>query len=187
MERKQALKYISKKIAAGQSKATIYKDLLPKIRYKSDLLSYISEMPDLEVVNRIKKTNVALLSVLGILLLVYCLDAIIIFQKAEKVHIPWLVLGGWFYLIMPLIMLYLMREVWTYRRLGYRGVQLYAVFMLGQTIRDGGIIAELVYVTSILWIASVFLSVVIFRKAFPYDGIFKKTDHIKLEADLAQS
>lgn len=187
MERKQALKYISERINEGQSKANIYKELQPKIRYKSDLLSYISEMPDLEVLNRIKKTNAALLSVLGLLLLVYCFDVVIIVQKAEKVHIPWLVLGGWFYMIMPLIMLFIIREVWNFRRLGYRGVQLYAIIMLGQTISDGGIITELVYVNYILWITSIFLSVAIFRKAFPYDGLLKKTDHIKLEADLAQS
>jgi len=110
MERKQALKYIFEKINEGQSKANIYKDLLPKIHYKSDLLSYISEMPDLEAMSRMKKTNVALLSVLGMLLLVYFLDAVIIVQRAEKIHIPWLVLGGWFYVIMPLILIFIMRD-----------------------------------------------------------------------------
>jgi hypothetical protein len=59
--------------------------------------------------------------------------------------------------------------------------------MLGQIIREGGIIKALVYVSYILWTASIFLPALILKKAFPYHGIFKKTDHNKLETDLAQS
>jgi len=58
MERKETVEYISSKINEGQLKQQIYRDLLPKIRYKTDLLAYISEFPDLKSRNQNKNEQI---------------------------------------------------------------------------------------------------------------------------------
>ena len=95
--------------------------------------------------------------------------------------------GGWFQMIMPLIMLFPFKRGLELQKAGISLCSTLRNRNAGSDNSRSGIITALVYVNYILWIASIFLSVLILKKAFPQNGIFKKTDHNKLEADLAQS
>ncbi|MGC1455563.1 MAG: hypothetical protein WA946_10300 [Nitrospirota bacterium] len=185
MERKEALNYITAKIKEGQTKNSVYKELLPKVPFKSDLLSYMAEIPDLEAMKQVKTLNVALLAALVILIILHSIEAVLIFQNAESIHIPWLVLGGWFYFILPLVLFFVVFQILKYRRTGYATFFLYAILMLAQITRDHGSLITWGYLY-IPWIVSIVLTVLVLKKAFPYHRFFKRLDQNKLEADLQQ-
>jgi hypothetical protein len=185
MERKEVLKYITSQITEGKAKKAIYKELLPKVLYKSDLLSYISEIPDLNIMKQIRGINIVLIAMLAILIFLHSIEAVLIFRDSESVHIPWLVLGGWFYFILPIVLLFVIADVWRFRRRGYQTFFLYTILMLTQIVRDNGNYVTWAYLY-IPWIVSIVLAVLILRKAFPYNGLFKKLNRNKLEADLQQ-
>jgi hypothetical protein len=185
MNRKEALNYITTKIKEGQPKNILYKELLPKVPYKSDLLSYLAEIPDLEAMKQVKTLNVALLAALTILIILHSIEAVLIFQNSESIHIPWLVLGGWFYFILPIVLLFVVFQISKFRRSGYATFFLYAILIVGQITRDRGSLITWGYLY-IPWIVSIVLTVVILRKDFPYHRFFKRLDQNKLEADLQQ-
>jgi hypothetical protein len=93
MDRKEALNYIAIKLKDGQTKNAIYRELLPKVPYKSDLLACMAEIPDLQAMRQIKSLNTALIVIISILIILQSIEAVLIFHNAEAIHIPWLVLG----------------------------------------------------------------------------------------------
>ncbi len=185
MDRKEALNYIAAKIKEGQTKNILYKELLPKVPFKSDLLSYMAEIPDLEAMKQVKTLNTALLATLTVLIILHSIEAVLIFHDAESIHIPWFVLGGWFYLILPIVFIFVAIQISKFRRSGYASFILYAILMMGQVTRDLGSLLTWGYLY-ISWIVSIVLTVVILKKAFPYHRFFRRTDMIKFEADLQQ-
>lgn len=179
MKRKQALKYIAEQIVAGQSKANIYKELLPKVRYKSDLLSYMAEIPDFHIMQQIKPLNVVLISALTILVILHSILAAVIFHETISINIPWLVLGGWFYFIWPLLLLFVIIDIARFRRTGYQTFFLYAILFAGQIAHDRGAYITWGYLY-VFWIISIILTVLIRKKAF------RKVDQNAVEAELQQ-
>jgi hypothetical protein len=182
MERKEALEYISSKINEGQSKQQIYQDLLPKIRYKTDLISYFSEIPDPNARNRNKKLNTFFLFLLFGIIIFQLIISIRIARATTSTLIPWYALGGFSYFLAPIFLIFFLKNIWNFARSGYRWLFLIALINLGFLARD--IDHAFIWLLMVPWIAAMGLSVFLLKRVFPYEKLFSRFDQNKFEADL---
>ena len=185
MNRKEILKTVAEKFKEGQTRQQIFKELLPKVKFKSDLIQFIAMVPNHE--DRIKYRNLNML-----------LFSLLVFISISKVIIAALILGQIslmaipFALIVPFFSIYFAVMVWNfngqmYRILGMLGIagllqslskvdQLFSYNLLGITIE------LLFYVPAILIIV---LAYYIGNKAFPHYGLWGnlKEDKLNLKAE----
>jgi len=186
MERKEALQYITAKLNEGIPKHVIYDELLSKVRYKEDLLSYISEVPDNDVRAALRTQNQILLGLLVFLLVLNALNVVGIVMKARTEHMPWLILGGWISLLAPLFLVFIIKDIKNYRRNGYRFVFLLTMMMIGTHLMGNSSPLDWLIIV-VPWFPAVILALKIMKKTHPYDRLFKALDRNRLEADLRRA
>jgi hypothetical protein len=182
MNRKEALRYISEKIETGVPKHVIFKELSAAIPYKEDLLLYLAQVPDLENRKKYRNTNNVLLAVLVLLFLMQLSLSILIYLNIKSEHIAWLMLGGFGYTLLPILLLFTIIEVWRFRGQGYRFVFIASILALTLTVDSGKLVQWIIM--SCPYILAIFLSHRIMKNVFPYDRVFRHLDSEKMEKDL---
>lgn len=190
MNSREAIKYIEENINAGKSKSTIYQELSSRIRYKSDLLSYMAICPDKDIKTRYKKINLVLFSLLIFILVIQILSSIYAFTHFKTENVGWFVLHGIFtHILVPFALMYLIIQVWKFRSIAYRFVivcsMLTLIMSMEQYIQHQMILDWLVY--AVPWIAAMSLSIVIMNKVFPYESLFRGLNKDKLEKELIKT
>lgn len=185
MERKEALEYITVKLNEGIPKHTIYKELLTKVPYKDDLLSYISEVPDAETSSALKMQNRILIGIMVFLFILNTLNIIGILITVKTEHLPWLILGGWLYILVPIFLVFIIKDIKDYRRNGYRQVIIITFLVIGLHLMGNSPFLEWLVIVG-PWLPAAILAFYIMRKTHPYDSLFKPIDRKRLEAELTQ-
>jgi hypothetical protein len=186
MERKEALKFIQAKISEGMPVHLIYKELKNKVRYQSDQLSYLSQIPDLKTQKENKFNNFILSVLLAfILLMQLAISFLIVIGTVKNIdqNIPFYVLGGWLYILVPIMLIFIIKDILQFKRVAYRYLIMLAIFSaiyLNEMI--AGFFLWLIFFFP--WIIAAVLSFYIMKKAFPYDRLFKGFDEKKFQAEL---
>jgi hypothetical protein len=186
MERKEALQYITAKLNEGIPKQVIYRELLSKIASKEDLLSYISEVPDAETRSRVISQNRILVGLLVFLLVINALYAVVIVIKAKAENIPWLILGGWAYILVPFFLMLVIKELKEYRRNGYRFIILLTIGVINVHLMGNSSLFDWLLIVG-PWLPASVLALKIMKETHPYDRLFKSLDRDRLEADLTRA
>jgi hypothetical protein len=65
MKRGQALKYINDRLMEGASKAEVLEEIRGDVPFRTDLLSYLAEVPILRLREKYRKINIILLGERG--------------------------------------------------------------------------------------------------------------------------
>jgi hypothetical protein len=185
MERKEALQYIATKLNEGIPRHVIYNELLSKVPYKNDLLSYISEVPDADTISALKTQNRILIGLLVCLFVLNTLNIIAIVIKAKTENIPWFILGGWLYILVPLFLVFIIKEIKNYRRNGYRFIIILTLVVINVHLMGNSPLLDwLIIVGS--WLPASIIAFKIMKKTHPYDRLFKTIDRKTLEAELTR-
>ena len=185
MERKESLEYITRKLNEGIPRYIIYKELLAKVPYKDDLLSYISEVPDVDTRSALKTLNRILIGITVFLFILNTLNIIGILITVKTEHIPWFIMGGWFYILVPLLLVFIIKEIKDYRRNGYRQLIIITLLVIGVHLMGNSPFLEWLVIVG-PWLPAAILAFYIMRKTHPYDRLFKPIDRKRLEADVTQ-
>jgi hypothetical protein len=191
MEQKEALRFIEQRLNEGISRQAIYKELLGKVPYKDDLLSYMSIFPDMADRKQYANFNGALVATLVLIIVIKMISMWVIVHHLKAEHIPGLVLGGAFTtFLLPFMLVFVVREAWRFRVTAYMIVPPLALLDLGYNAESLGQINSfagflILMLFIVPWFVSIFLAIFIRRKAFRYQG-FLRVDKKLLEQDLAQ-
>lgn len=183
MERKEALQYIVTKLNERIPKHVIYNELLSKVPYKNDLLIYISDIPDTDTSSALKTQNRILIGLLVFLFVLNILYIIAILMKAKAENTPWFILGGWAYILVPLVLVFTIKDIKNFRRNGYRSVIIITLMVIGVHLMGNSPLVNWIIIIG-PWLLASFMAYKIMKKTHPYDRIFKPIDLKRLEADL---
>jgi len=187
VERKEALDYITAKLDEGIPKHIIYRDLLSKFTSKDELLAYVSEVPDVRIRTELQTKNNILITILCLVLIIntlYVAAYVVMGTKAQI--IPWLLLGGWAYILVPFFLLCIISEIRKFRRNGYRYVFILTVSVIGMHAMAHSLLLDWLLVVG-PWLPAAFLSISIMKITHPYDSLFKSIDRTRLEKDLTSA
>ncbi len=159
MKQKEALNYISKKISEGVSKASLYEELISKVRYKKWLLSYLAEFPDYERQKKLKPLNYTLFY---LLLIMFCVHIYITYLTVSlfsfKDAIGY-IMFNWYFFLAPIILIFILKDIFKFREYSYRVLSFpigMSIFVYMDSMNHFLIRAALV----IPWIIALCLSIV---------------------------
>ncbi len=186
MERKEALQCIVTKLNERIPKHVIYNELLSKVPYKNDLLLYISDIPDADTSSALKTQNRILIGLLVFLFVLNILDIIAILMAAKSENTPWFILVGWIYILVPLLLVFTIKDIKNFRRNGYRSVINITLMVIGVHLMGHSPLLNGIIIIG-PWLLASFMTYKIMKKTHPYDRIFKPIEPIdlkRLEADL---
>ncbi len=181
MDQKEALKIIVQKLEKGQSKKEVFNELLPKVKYKSDLIKYLAMVPDQEDRIKYKKLNLLLFSLLCFFAISKLLVAVLLLSRISPVVLP-------LALLVPAITMWFAISVWNFRGNMYRPLGLLAIAGVCQRLSHAEQLSSAPFSViamdaALFWIPValvIFLAFFIGFKVFPYYGLLGNLKEEKL-------
>lgn len=181
MKRKDALKTIKIKLEEGLTKQKIYKELLSKVKFKSDLVQYMAMLPSYEDRQKYKTLNMILFSLLVFISISKLIIAALLLGKISLLIIP-------FALIVPFLSVYFAVMIWNFYGNMYRPLGLLGIVGISKGLSNLPSLSSyssLQLSLDLLFgflpaITIVLLAFYIGTKVFPHYGFFGKINEDKL-------
>lgn len=180
MEKKEALKVIAEKLEKGQSKQEIYKDLLTKVKFKSDLIQYIATVPNYSDKIKYKALNMTLFILLVFISISKFIFGAFLLSQISIYALP-------FAFLIPVISVYFAVSVWKFRGNMYKPLGMLGIAGILQSLSHADqfaaynlqqiIIEVIFYIPAIL---VVILAYFVGTKVFPYYGFWGNLKEDKL-------
>jgi hypothetical protein len=182
MKDKTAIKIIEQKVIEGQPKKEIYRELLGKVKFRSDLIQFLAMVPEKDLRRQYKWHNL----VLFYFLIFISISKIIYAASILGSISPYLLL---FSLFVPAISVFFAYMVWNFRGNMYRVLGMLGIASLLHSVSDldelysysstdWAIQSIMVYIPAVLVVV---LAYYIGFKVFPYYGFWGSLNETELE------
>jgi len=181
MKQKEALKIISQKLEKGQSKQEIFKELIPKVKYKTDLIKWMAMVPDHEDKVKYRNLNLVLFFLLCFVAISKVVFLLLVLSQVSLLALP-------FAFLVPIITIWFALSVWNFRGNMYRPLGLIAIADILRSFSSTN--QFLTYTPSLVamnmiffWIPVILIIVIAFFiafKVFPYYGFWGNLKEGKL-------
>ena len=121
MKRGQALKYINDRLMEGTSKAEVLEEIRGDVSFRTDLLSYLAEVPILRLRKKYRKINIILFALLLVITATKFVTGGLVLLNSKAEFIPWFIFKGFgLFILAPFVLMYFTVMIFKFRGSAYR-------------------------------------------------------------------